>query len=259
METPKAGWTNTDTAVQCAEELANFLMREKNNAQRCLHDCERLLNDPNVKSDSFKEGLRDLMCKTEDNYGTLLHLERVINMKNMGDLNPAPQGSKSIPILSASGRQSMSIAASAPQFTQTGRFRQQRVKAHETRRVFSLNEEADHDDFDPLQDDDLFGGGDNGQFSHHDIHDDDEDSGLMADDKNAAYKNRPSLQSKDDFKMAKSLPMKVPHRKFLLMDDNSPPDMDENTQDIPRKMAELARSLHVDSALGELPSPRLVD
>lgn len=255
METPKAGWTNTDNAVQIAEDLANFLLREKSNAQRCLHDCERLLNDPNVKSDSFKEGLRDLMCKTEDNYGTLLHLERVINMKNMGDLNPAP-GSRSIPISSSSERQSMSIAASAPQFTQTGRFRQQPVKPHQTRRVFSLNEESEHDDFDPLQDDDLFGGGGYGQFSHH-VQDDDEDSGLMADDKNPAYKNRPS--AKDDFKMAKSLPMKVPHRKFLLMDDKSPPDVDENTQDIPRKMAELARSLHVDSALGELPSPRLVD
>ena len=53
--------------------------------------------------------------------------------------------------------------------------------------------------------------------------------------------------------------MKVPiddHRKMMFKD--SPPDIDEATQDIPTKIAELARSLHVD-AIGELPTPRLVD
>lgn len=86
METPKAGWTATEDMVNWAENFALFLSREKSNAQQCLHDCERLLNDPNVKSDSLKEGLRDLRGKTEDNFGTLLHLERVLNMKNLGDL-----------------------------------------------------------------------------------------------------------------------------------------------------------------------------
>ena len=51
--------------------------REKIQAQNCIRDCERYLNDPNVTSESLKEGLRDLMTKTEDNFGTLLHLERV--------------------------------------------------------------------------------------------------------------------------------------------------------------------------------------
>ena len=86
METPKAGWTQTTDVVRWAEDFSSFLSREKAGAERCLHDCERLLNDPNVKSDSLRDGLRDLMSKTEDNFGTLLHLERVINMKNHGDL-----------------------------------------------------------------------------------------------------------------------------------------------------------------------------
>ena len=38
-------------------------------------------------SDSLRDGVRDLMSKTEDNFGTLLHLERVINMKNHGDIS----------------------------------------------------------------------------------------------------------------------------------------------------------------------------
>ena len=34
--------------VKWAEDFSIFLSREKTNAERCLHDCERLLNDPNV-------------------------------------------------------------------------------------------------------------------------------------------------------------------------------------------------------------------
>ena len=85
METPKAGWTQTTDVVKWAEEISTFLSREKLNAERCMLDCQSLLDSPNVKSDSLRDGLRELMAKTEDNFGTLLHLERVINMKNHGD------------------------------------------------------------------------------------------------------------------------------------------------------------------------------
>lgn len=72
----------------------------------------------------------------------------------------------------------------------------------------------------------------------------------------AAYKNRPSSVEKVSM-LAKSMPMNVPdHRKFGM--DHSPPELDEDTQDIPTKINELARSLYVD-AIGELPSPRLVE
>ena len=89
METPKAGWTQTTDVVKWAEEISTFLSREKLNAERCMLDCQSLLDSPNVKSDSLRDGLRELMAKTEDNFGTLLHLERVINMKNHGDYSQA--------------------------------------------------------------------------------------------------------------------------------------------------------------------------
>ena len=70
-----------------------------------------------------------------------------------------------------------------------------------------------------------------------------------------AYKNRPVLENPSV--IAKSLPMNVPlQKKFILAGaggDRSPPDLSEETQDIPTKMAELARSLHVD-VHGELPT-----
>ena len=46
-----------------------------------MRDCERYLNDPNVNSDSLKDGIRDLMSKSEENFGTLLHLERVSSIE----------------------------------------------------------------------------------------------------------------------------------------------------------------------------------
>jgi len=74
-----------------------------------------------------------------------------------------------------------------------------------------------------------------------------------------AYKNRPVLEKPSV--IAKSLPMNVPLQRKLILSGGgrSPPDLGEDTQDIPTKMAELARSLHVD-VHGELPtSPRYLD
>ena len=70
-----------------------------------------------------------------------------------------------------------------------------------------------------------------------------------------AYK-RKDLQIENPMMMAKSLPMNVPMPRMML--GRSPPDLDEDTSDIPKKIAELAKSLHVDS-IGELPSPRLIE
>ena len=77
-------------------------------------------------------------------------------------------------------------------------------------------------------------------------------------DVGAAYKNR-QFHEKQTLMMAKSLPMNVPmpdNRR--LFSNRSPPDIAEETQDIPTKIAELAKSLHMD-AIGELPSPRLLE
>ena len=70
-----------------------------------------------------------------------------------------------------------------------------------------------------------------------------------------AYK-RKDLQVENPMMMAKSLPMNVPMPRMML--GRSPPDLDEDTSDIPKKIAELAKSLHVDT-IGELPSPRLIE
>ena len=71
-----------------------------------------------------------------------------------------------------------------------------------------------------------------------------------------AYKRKDLQLENPGMMMAKSLPMNVPMPRMML--GRSPPDLDEDTSDIPKKIAELAKSLHVDS-IGELPSPRLIE
>lgn len=174
MATPKAGWTQTDDVVKWAEEFANFLAREKTQAQKCLHDCERLLNDPTVKSDSLKEGLRDLMSKTEDNFGTLLHLERVLNMKNLGDSASSSTATSSTPM-------SISTDENNPaQIRQTGRFRQHRVRSMDFGGGNHGARDGSDDAFDPLKDELLFAESSEGHLPHssrEETDDFDEDSG----------------------------------------------------------------------------------
>jgi len=259
METPKAGWTQTTDVVKWAEDFSIFLSREKTNAERCLHDCERLLNDPNVTdSDSLRDGVRDLMSKTEDNFGTLLHLERVINMKNHGDISQQHRTTPSMKIQQPQNSSSKTVAGSAPvQFTQTGRFKQQRIHGGGDflKRDSKNNDGSTDEHFDDQFKDDFFFDESNHEEetpTDETLDDFDDDSGFPE----AAYKNRPSSGEKVSM-LAKSMPMNVPDmRKFGM--DHSSPEVDEDTQDIPTKINELARSLYVD-AIGELPSPRLVE
>jgi len=253
METPKAGWTQTTDVVKWAEDFSSFLSREKASAQRCLHDCERLLNDPNVKSDSLRDGLRELMSKTEDNFGTLLHLERVINMKNHGDFTQHHNSTPSMAIRQKSqSSSSAAVAGSAPQFTQTGRFRQQRIRSIDFAGgdFLKMKRDSRHSSggTDENFDDFIFNENNHEETPFEPVDDLDDDSGFPE----AAYKARPTSGEKV---IAKSMPMNVPDQRKLMMDF---PEIDEDTQDIPTKIAELARSLHVD-AIGELPSPRLVE
>ena len=166
MEIPRAGWTSTHDKVQWAESVSAFLAREKSNAEKCLRDCEKILNDPNVKSDSLKEGLRDLRSKTEDNFGTLLHLERVLDMKNLGD---DPEAGIQIP---QNKQDNVNVAASAPQFTQTGRFRQQRIRSIDFGNDFMEHNDHNDEAFDPLTDEPLYEDKESGP------EDLDEDSGM---------------------------------------------------------------------------------
>merc|ERR1719242_2343280 len=238
-----------------------FWQGKKTQAQNCMRDCERYLNDDRC-SDSLKDGIRDLMSKSEENFGTLLHLERVMTMKNRGDFqNTTVHHTTSTAVADSRNKSPTSL----PQTSKiTGRFRQQKVKSmdfdHGSSGLF-MSAPSNHEEIFDLgvEDEDL--------FQHHHRHVDssdkraltedfDDDSGFK--DVGAAYKNR-QFHEKQTLMMAKSLPMNVPmpdNRR--LFSNRSPPDIAEETQDIPTKIAELAKSLHMD-AIGELPSPRLLE
>jgi len=254
MTTPKASWTTSSAMAEWAEEVSNLLLREKSNAQNCLRDCERLLQDPNlIQSDSLKEGLKELRSKTEDSYGTLLHLERVLNMKNLGDF-PAKskaQNTESNSSLSQPSSEPVSMATSA--VTKTGRFRQQGIRSVDFASAASGAQGDINELDDPLSDELMFANEPPEHRQHEEIDDFDDDSGFP--EAAPAYK-RKDLQVENPMMMAKSLPMNVPMPRMML--GRSPPDLDEDTSDIPKKIAELAKSLHVDS-IGELPSPRLIE
>ena len=186
MDIPRAGWTSTSDKVEWAENFSAFLLREKANAERCLRDCEKLLNDPNVKSDSLKVGLRDLRAKTEDNFGTLLHLERVLDMKNHGDVPDRSSSSfnattQSVGIPQKNNNGANMIAASAPQVTQTGRFRQERINSIDFGNGFIASRESatanDNLDFDSLTDELLYESRDSPEASES-RDDFDDDSGM---------------------------------------------------------------------------------
>ena len=175
MTTPKASWTTTSNMTSVAEDLSNLLLREKSNAQNCLRDCERLLQDPNfLKSDSLKEGLKELRSKTEDTYGTLLHLERVLNMKNLGDQAKTEQNNGTNSVTKTAP---ISAPASAPIVTKTGRFRQQRIRSVDF--AGGVTAQGDFED-DPLNDELLFAANDRPeQHRPEEIDDFDDDSGKI--------------------------------------------------------------------------------
>ena len=165
MTTPKASWTASSAMAEWAEEVSNLLLREKTNAQNCLRDCERLLQDPNkIQSDSLKDGLKELRSKTEDSYGTLLHLERVLNMKNHGDF-PDINTSK-IPL-------SEPVSLANKTVTKTGRFRQQRVRS-----VDFAHAQGDHD-LDEFSDELMFANERPEHRHPEEIDDFDDDSGTV--------------------------------------------------------------------------------
>merc|ERR1712168_84822 len=155
------------------------------------------------------------------------------------------------------------VAGSAPQFTQTGRFRQQRIRSIDfasgdifNKRDSIHSSDGTDDNFDDqFKDDFIFD--ENNENNHEEtpfetVDDLDDDSGFPE----AAYKAR-STSGEKLTNIAKSMPMNVPSDVRKIMMGHSP-ELDEDTQDIPTKIAELARSLHVD-ATGELPSPRFLE
>lgn len=66
-------------------DLPSFLDDEKSRAQERIRKCELFANDSQLRSDSVREGLMSLLRNAEDDYSTLLHLERVLSMNTSAD------------------------------------------------------------------------------------------------------------------------------------------------------------------------------
>merc|ERR1719167_1105926 len=75
----------TSDMAQLAEEMSTFFEEEKVKTQARIRQCEKFVNDTHLQSDSVREGLMTLLRNAEEDYSTLLHLERVLNMRECGD------------------------------------------------------------------------------------------------------------------------------------------------------------------------------
>lgn len=253
MATPTAA--NASTSGKLTEDLANFLTREKRAAENCMRDCERLLNNPDLLSSSLREGLASIRTNSEDTYGTLLHLERVMRMKS--------KGTTASPVAKAKAPATMAMSvpvgtgASFPRKSENAKkgARMRIGSGDGPDYENSSREDIFDEDFDPLRDELFERQAHNNGREHRDrgtsaTSEDsdqfDEESGLTT----AAYKAR---RPNKTLTMARSLPMPMPMAE-LRAHLRSSPEGKEQPEDIPRKIAEIAKSLHTN-ILGDLPSP----
>jgi len=86
--TPVIADSESIETLKLAEDLSLFFEDQKLKAQHRIRECESFLNNVHLPSKSVKEGLLNLRQNAEDDYSTLLHLERVLNMRNGGDFVP---------------------------------------------------------------------------------------------------------------------------------------------------------------------------
>jgi len=87
--TPVIADSDTLDKLKIAEDLCIFFEDQKLKAQNRIRECESFLNNLHLPSKSVKEGLLSLRQNAEDDYSTLLHLERVLNMRDRGDFVPS--------------------------------------------------------------------------------------------------------------------------------------------------------------------------
>lgn len=81
---------DTSEMAVLAEEMATFFEDQKLRTQDRIRRCEMFMNDSRLQSNSVREGLVGLLRNAEDDYSTLLHLERVLNMRDCGDFAAVP-------------------------------------------------------------------------------------------------------------------------------------------------------------------------
>jgi len=77
--------TSTSGMAQVAEDMATFFEDQKAVTQNRIRKCEMFVNDVRLQSHSVRDGLMTLLQHAEEDYSTLLHLERVLNMRECGD------------------------------------------------------------------------------------------------------------------------------------------------------------------------------
>jgi len=101
---------DTSEMAALAEEMATFFEDQKLRTQDRIRRCEMFMNDSRLQSNSVREGLVGLLRNAEEDYSTLLHLERVLNMRDCGDfasIVPATSNTTSLlPPATAAGRAS---------------------------------------------------------------------------------------------------------------------------------------------------------
>jgi len=112
-KTPVITDSETIETLKLADEISTFLEDQKLKAQDRIRKCEAFVNNLYLPSKSVKEGLARLRQNAEDDYSELLHLERVLIMRDGGDFIPSLQ----TPIIPANI--ATPFEKSPPRFTRT--------------------------------------------------------------------------------------------------------------------------------------------
>lgn len=250
--------TSTSEMAQLAEDMAAFFEDEKVITQNRMRKCEMFINDVRLQSHSVRDGLMTLLQHAEDDYSTLLHLERVLNMRECGDHHPGGDG------------------VAAPVSPAHARGGQSRRRGHPEGGPFSMDlSDKSSGGEDVL--DDLFNAGGGGASAasastrrrpiHDPINDqlDEEDGeGNLDDEQDNGMAmrggGRQQLRQTKSQDVACSLPVSIPlpdpikakaaaldfasDLEDLEEDDDRGVQVKKKTEDIPKKIAEIARSLY---------------
>lgn len=250
------------------EEIQKFLNDEKRKAEQRIHSCELFLNDSTITSISLREGLSGLLQNAEDDYGTLLHLTKVVQMKNSGDTSKLFQNIPNRDSIASNYGTSLPANIGWPIHKPQTVIREtnQRPKKIEFSKArkpiddftdfeFDEDVETNGDDLE-VQEELVENKRNRKKLSVKEEVEEEEDNDFF--DENTAYPSDKLRQRRlsDGLGMARSLPLSVPIHKHPLLSKTDAQDEFDDISDIPNKIAELARSVHGGDIFGELPSPR---
>jgi len=263
------------------EAIAAFLLEEKQKTEHRIRRCESFLNAPEVLSAGILEGLQSLLQNAEDDYGSLLHLEKLVRMNRSGDLDAGTAifaSAKRPSAGQAAFGQSLPVHYGLSSYTASAERKATPRKTISFERHspdgfcgFQFDEDEDSGD-DAVQKalasrrkpEKARPAGDRGRKKLSVREEADEEEGDLFDEDPSAYPSDhirvPRAAGGDNFGLARSLPLSVPLsvplHKHKLLQKNDDQDDFEDISEIPTKIAELARSVHGGDIFGDLPSPR---